>query len=194
MSSLEIVRAEGLSAVRVIVPRRHQDGRGFFSEVWREDDLHDAGIIARFVQENQSFSHERGTIRGMHFQIGESAQAKLIRCTRGSIFDVVVDIRHGSPNFGRHAAFVLSAENWKQLYVPIGFAHGYCTLDASTEVIYKVTAYYDRDREGGIVWDDPQIGIEWPATPDTATVNERDRQFPPLAQLPKLFPFARYPD
>jgi hypothetical protein len=116
MSSLEIIGAEGLPAVRLILPQCHQDRRGFFAEVWREDALKNAGLNRRFVQENHALSHARGTIRGLHFQIGDCAQAKLIRCTRGSIFGVAVDIRRGSPTFGRHAAVVLSAENWTQLY------------------------------------------------------------------------------
>jgi dTDP-4-dehydrorhamnose 3,5-epimerase len=194
MTPLEITGAEGLPAVRVILPRRHQDGRGFFSEVWREDALKNAGINCRFVQENHVLSHAMGTIRGLHFQIGQSAQAKLIRCTRGSILDVAVDIRRGSPTFGRHAAVVLSAENWKQVYVPVGFAHGYCTLDPNSEVIYKVTAYYDPKSERGVAWDDPEIGIAWPVDLATAVLTERDRALPRLAELPDFFPYSDFPD
>jgi dTDP-4-dehydrorhamnose 3,5-epimerase len=183
-----------LPAVHTIVPRRHQDGRGFFSEIWREDALRKAGISTRFVQENHALSHARGTVRGLHFQIGEAAQAKLIRCTRGSILDVAVDIRQGSPTFGRHVAAALSAENWKQLYVPVGFAHGYCTLDPDSEVIYKVTAYYDPTSERGLAWDDPEIAIAWPVDPQTAVLTDRDREFPRLAELPPYFSFADFPD
>src|SRR5436309_3446274 len=149
MSSLEIVRVAELPAVRVIVPHRHEDERGFFSEIWREDALRNAGISHPFVQENHTYSRTRGTVRGLHFQAGASAQAKLVRCTRGSILDVAVDIRKGSPTFGRHAAIILSAQNWQQVYVPEGFAHGYCTLDHNSEVIYKVTTYYDPQSERG---------------------------------------------
>jgi dTDP-4-dehydrorhamnose 3,5-epimerase len=194
MTPLEIIGAEGLSVVRVILPRRHQDGRGFFSEVWREDALKDAGINCRFIQENHTLSHAMGTIRGLHFQIGDAAQAKLIRCTRGSILDVAVDIRRGSPTFGRHTAIVLSAQNWKQLYVPVGCAHGYCTLDPESEVIYKVSAYYSPKSERGVAWDDPEIGIAWPVGPATAVLTDRDRAFPRLAELPDFFPFADFPD
>jgi dTDP-4-dehydrorhamnose 3,5-epimerase len=126
---MDIVAAEGLPAVRVLLPQRHQDARGYFSEVWREDSMTRAGIKARFVQENHALSRASGTIRGLHFQVGPAAQGKLVRCLRGSILDVAVDIRHGSSTFGRHVSIVLSAENWKQVYVPIGFAHGYCTLN-----------------------------------------------------------------
>ena len=194
MRALDLVAAEGLPAVRVITPRRHQDSRGFLSEVWREDALTEAGIDVRFVQENHAASRATGTIRGLHFQIGESAQAKLVRCPRGSIFDVAVDIRHGSPTFGRHTGIVLSAKNWKQLYVPEGFAHGYCTLEPDTEVMYKVTAYYDPASERGLAWDDPDIGIAWPVSADRAVLTERDRTFPRLAGLPDFFPFGDYPD
>jgi dTDP-4-dehydrorhamnose 3,5-epimerase len=190
----EIIGAEGLPAVRVIGPRRHEDARGFLSEVWREDALSNAGLAARFVQENHSLSRAAGTIRGLHFQIGGAAQAKLIRCTRGSILDVAVDIRHGSPDFGRHAAVVLSAQNWKQLYVPVGFAHGYCTLDPDTEVIYKVTAYHDPEAERGVAWDDPEIAIAWPVDAKAAILAERDRGLPRLCKLPVFFPFAAFAD
>ena len=194
MRTLDVVATEGLPAVRVITPRRHQDSRGFLSEVWRQDALTEAGIDVSFVQENHAASRATGTIRGLHFQIRAAAQAKLVRCPRGSIFDVVVDIRHGSPTFGRHAAIVLSTENWKQLYVPKGFAHGYCTLEPDTEVMYKVTAYYDPASERGLAWDDPDIGIAWPVSADRAVLTERDRTFPRLAGLPDFFPFGDYPD
>jgi dTDP-4-dehydrorhamnose 3,5-epimerase len=194
MRALDVVAAEGLPAVRVITPCRHQDTRGFLSEVWREDALTEAGIDVRFVQENHAASRATGTIRGLHFQIGAAAQAKLVRCPRGSIFDVGVDIRHGSPTFGRHTSIVLSAKNWKQLYVPEGFAHGYCTLEPDTEVMYKVTAYYDPASERGLAWDDPDIGIAWPVSADRAVLTERDRTFPRLAGLPDFFPFGDYPD
>jgi dTDP-4-dehydrorhamnose 3,5-epimerase len=194
MRALDLVAAEGLPAVRVITPRRHQDSRGFLSEVWRQDALTEAGIAVRFVQENHAASRATGTIRGLHFQIGDAAQAKLVRCPRGSVFDVAVDIRHGSPTFGRHTGIVLSAKNWKQLYVPEGFAHGYCTLEPDTEVMYKVTAYYDPASERGLAWDDPDIGIAWPVSADRAVLTERDRTFPRLAGLPDFFPFGDYPN
>ena len=194
MTLMDIAAAEALPAVRVLSARRYQDSRGFFSEVWREDALRQAGIEVRFVQENHALSHAAHTVRGLHFQIAEAAQAKLVRCPRGSILDVAVDIRRGSPTFGRHVAVVLSAENWKQLYVPVGFAHGYCTLEPDTEVIYKVTAYYDPASERGVAWDDPEIKIAWPAGPDRAVLTTRDRAYPRLAELPNFFPFASHPD
>jgi dTDP-4-dehydrorhamnose 3,5-epimerase len=194
MTAPEISAAKELPGVRVITPRRHADVRGFFSEVWREDALQHAGLKCRFVQENHALSREKGTVRGLHFQIGKAAQGKLLRCTRGSILDVAVDIRRGSPTFARHMATLLSAENWKQLYVPVGFAHGYCTLDPDTEVIYKVTAYYDPNSERGVAWNDPAIGIKWPVDPKEAVLAERDRALPLLADLPDFFPYSEFPN
>jgi dTDP-4-dehydrorhamnose 3,5-epimerase len=194
MTSLSIVADENVPAVHVVLSAIHKDDRGFLSEVWREDDLKGSGINARFVQENHSRSEAAGTIRGLHFQVGAAAQAKLVRCPHGSILDVAVDIRRGSPTFGRHVAIVLSAENWKQLYVPIGFAHGYCTLAPCSEVVYKMSAYYDPDSERGLAWDDPSLGIAWPVNSQTAILTQRDRRFPSLAELSDFFPFAEYPD
>jgi dTDP-4-dehydrorhamnose 3,5-epimerase len=194
MSGMDIIAAEGLPAVRVIRPHRHQDARGYFSEVWREDAMRQAEIDVRFVQENHTLSRIKGTIRGLHFQIGPAAQGKLVRCVRGSIFDVAVDIRRGSPTFGRHVSLILSTENWKQLYVPIGFAHGYCTLEPETEVTYKVTAYYDPASERGLAWDDPDIRIAWPVKVEDAILVARDRAYPRLSELTTFFPFASYPD
>jgi dTDP-4-dehydrorhamnose 3,5-epimerase len=191
---MEIIATAVLPAVRVVLPRRHADARGYFSEVWRDDAMRQAGLAVRFVQENHALSHASGTVRGLHFQIGEAAQAKLVRCPRGSILDVAVDIRRGSPTFGRHVCEVLSAANWKQLYVPAGFAHGYCTIEPDTEVIYKVTAYYDPACERGLAWNDPDLAIAWPVDDGTALLTPRDRAFPRLADLPDFFPFERYPD
>ena len=183
-----------IPAVKVIAPRRHGDDRGFFSEVWRDDALKAGGIPVAWVQDNHSLSRARGVVRGLHFQTGASAQAKLVRCTRGAILDVAVDIRRGSPTFGRHVALELSAENWRQLYVPVGFAHGFCTLAPDTEVIYKVSAYYDAAADKGVLWNDPAIGIAWPVGPDEAVLSAKDRVQPRLAELPDDFPYDRTPD
>jgi dTDP-4-dehydrorhamnose 3,5-epimerase len=191
---MNIVFAEGIPDVRVIVPRCHQDARGLFSEVWRDDALLKAGIGLRFVQENHAVSFAAGTLRGLHFQIGDSAQAKLIRCVRGSIFDVAVDIRRGSRTFGRHEGVVLSAENWKQLFVPIGFAHGYCTLEADTEVLYKVSAYYDPASERGLAWDDPTLAISWPFAHEEMVIADKDRSYPRLADVSDFFSDAKIPN
>jgi dTDP-4-dehydrorhamnose 3,5-epimerase len=191
---MKIFASSALPAVWTIVPLRHEDDRGFISEVWREDALKSVGIDAHFVQDNHARSRAAGTIRGLHFQTGTSSQAKLVRCSRGAIFDVAVDIRHGSPTFGRHVATTLSAENWTQLYIPIGFAHGYCTLEPDTEVEYKVTSYYDAAADRGLAWDDPALSIAWPVDHDRAHLSDRDRNLPRLANLPFYFPFGSYPD
>jgi dTDP-4-dehydrorhamnose 3,5-epimerase len=187
---LTSTRPKGWLAVKIIVPRRHQDPRGFFSEVWRQDAMAAGGIEGPFVQENHALSREVGTVRGLHFQVGKSAQAKLIRCSRGSVFDVAVDIRRGSPTYGRHVAIEISAENWRQLFVPIGFAHGYCTREPNSEVIYKVSGNYDRDAERGLLWDDPALGIKWPVDRDGAILVDRDRSYPRLENLSDFFSYT----
>ncbi len=187
---MEIVAASPLQAVKIVTPKVHQDERGFFCETWREDRLQDAGLGARFVQDNHALSRARGTIRGLHFQIGAAAQGKLVRCVAGSILDVAVDIRRGSPTYGRHVTAVLSKANWQQIYVPAGFAHAYCTLEPDTEVIYKVTTYYDAAAERGIIWDDPAIAIAWPISRDQVLVSDKDRMLPRLADLPPYFDLA----
>jgi len=194
MTTKDIIAADGLPAVRVITPRRISDSRGFFSEIWREDGMSACGIDVAFVQENHALSRAPNTIRGMHFQIGKSAQAKLIRCPRGSILDLAVDIRRGSPTFGRHVAIVLSADNWKQVYIPVGFAHGYCTLEPDTEVVYKVSTYYDPASERGFAWNDPDVAIPWPVGAEKAVLAAKDQTYPRLAELPHFFTFTSYPD
>jgi dTDP-4-dehydrorhamnose 3,5-epimerase len=173
--------------VRVIRPGRVNDARGFFSEVYNASVLRDVGIHAEFVQDNHSLSRQTGTIRGLHFQIPPYAQAKLLRVLRGSIFDVAVDIRRGSPSFGKHVSAIISATEWNQIYIPAGFAHGFCTLEAETEVLYKVTAYYSAAHDLGLRWDDPQLAIEWPAVAANPILSEKDRRQPRLAELPDYF-------
>jgi dTDP-4-dehydrorhamnose 3,5-epimerase len=167
----------------LFTPRRNGDARGFFSETFRQDAFDAAAGPSTFVQDNHACSGEAGVIRGLHFQRPPHAQGKLVRVVRGAIFDVAVDIRLGSPTFGQHVAVVLSAENWRQLWVPIGFAHGYCTLEPDTEVIYKVTAYYSPADEGGLAFDDPALAIDWPVASEEAQLSERDRRHPKLAEL-----------
>jgi dTDP-4-dehydrorhamnose 3,5-epimerase len=184
---MDLVAHDVLPSVKLIIPKRHADERGFLSETWREEDVREAGVPVHFVQDNHCWTRAAGTIRGLHFQVGDAAQRKLVRCTRGSILDVGVDIRRGSPTFGCHAAQVLSKENWCQLYIPIGFAHGYCTLQPDTEVLYKVSSYYDPKAERGLAWNDPELKIEWPVTSESAIMTARDRNFPTLAGLPEFF-------
>jgi dTDP-4-dehydrorhamnose 3,5-epimerase len=173
--------------VKLIAPKIFRDGRGFFSETYNRRALDDANISANFVQDNHSLSVERGVIRGLHFQSPPHAQDKLVRVTRGSIFDVAVDIRKGSPTFGKHIAVILNVENWQQLWVPKGFAHGFCTLEPNTEVIYKVTDYFDAKRDKGLAWDDPELGIEWPVKPEEIILSDRDKVQPRLSDLPDYF-------
>lgn len=191
---MEISVIKALRAVRLIVPNRYTDERGVFVETWRDDMMTQAGIAARFVQDNHVLSSKAGTVRGLHFQIGAAAQAKLMRCIRGRVFDVVVDVRHGSPTFGHYVGMELSAENWRQLFVPAGFAHGYCTLEPDTEVQYKVTAYYDRSAERGVAWNDPTIAIDWPVSRDKAVLSPKDSALSTLAEMPEFFPFTSFPD
>lgn len=170
-----------------IVPARHGDARGYFSETFREDRFDAAIGPIRFVQENQSLSARAGTLRGLHFQTRPMAQGKLVRCVAGAICDVAVDVRHDSPCFGRWIAVELSAEVGNQLWVPPGFAHGFCTLLPDTIVSYKVTAYYSAADDAGVRWDDPAIGVDWPALADPETLSAKDRVQPLLAELPPLF-------
>jgi len=176
-----------ISDVLTITPRRFGDHRGFFSEVYNEARFAEAGIRLGFVQDNHSLSAEVGTIRGLHFQSPPYAQDKLVRVTRGRILDVAVDIRRSSPSFGQHVAVELSAENWRQLLVPVGFAHGFCTLEPDTEVIYKVTGYYSSAHDHGLAYDDPALGIAWPIDPDRAVLSDKDLRNPRLADLPAYF-------
>lgn len=176
--------------VRLLKPTKFADDRGFFSETYNKRQLGVAGITGEFVQDNHSLSRAKGVVRGLHFQTPPYAQDKLVRVVKGSIFDVAVDIRIGSPTYGRHVTAILSAENWHQLWVPKGFAHGFCTLEPETEVIYKVTAYYSQECDKGLAWDDPALGIEWPVTDDAALLSEKDRRHPVLSKLPEYFSMA----
>jgi len=173
--------------VKLLVPERHRDARGFLSETYSRRALAATGLRLDFVQENQVLSRERGVLRGLHFQRPPHAQDKLIRVVRGAIFDVAVDIRRGSPTYGRHVAATLSAEAWNQIYIPGGFAHGYCSLEPDTEVLYKVTAFYAPDHESGLLWKDPALGIPWPIDPAEVLVTERDRGLPTLAEFDSPF-------
>jgi len=170
-----------------VVPRRIGDERGYFAETFRLTSFADTVGVHEFVQENESLSAKPGTIRGLHFQTAPHVQGKLVRCTAGAIFDVAVDLRRDSPTFGRWVGAELSAARGNQLWVPPGFAHGFCTLEPGTVVSYKVTAYYSPEHDKGVAWDDPAIGIAWPDLADPDTLSAKDRQQPALADLPPLF-------
>jgi dTDP-4-dehydrorhamnose 3,5-epimerase len=176
-----IVEQTAIPGVLLITPQRFLDGRGFFSETWHESRFADAGVPGPFVQDNHARSADRGVVRGLHLQIGANAQGKLVRVVRGSIWDVAVDIRPGSPTRRRHVGAVLSAENWQQLWIPAGLLHGYCTLEPDTEVIYKVTAPWDRQAERGVIWNDPDLALPWPVSTQEAILSEKDRLLPRLA-------------
>lgn len=181
------VEATVIPAVKVITPKKHGDHRGFFSEVYNQAAMAEAGLDLVFVQDNHSMSAQAGTLRGLHFQSRPLAQDKLIRVTRGRILDVCVDLRASSPSFGQHVAVELSAENWKQILVPIGFAHGFITLEPDTEVLYKVTAPYGPLNDHGLAFDDPALGIDWRLPHERLVLSEKDRRHPRLADLPRYF-------
>jgi dTDP-4-dehydrorhamnose 3,5-epimerase len=179
-----------IPGVKLVTPARFGDRRGFFSETYSRKAFAVAGIDLEFVQDNHASSAEPGTVRGLHFQIAPAAQAKLVRVTRGAIFDVAVDIRRGSPTFGKWVGARISAEDWNQILVPAGFAHGYCTLEPDSEVVYKVTDYYAPAQERGVLWNDPAIGIEWPVSPGKAILSDKDGKLPILADLPAHFTWS----
>lgn len=177
------IEETSIPGVLIVKPARFGDERGFFSEVFRNDVLCTHGVDLPWIQDNHSYSAARGVVRGLHFQNAPFAQAKLVRVVRGAIFDVAVDIRRASPTFGKHIAIELSAANWAQLFIPHGFAHGFCTLSENTEVLYKVTAPYAPSHEGGLRWNDPALAIDWPTSVGETTLNERDASWPLLRDL-----------
>lgn len=181
------VRKLGLGDVSELKPARHGDHRGFFSEVWSASALAEAGIDTLFVQDNHSFSAEAGVLRGLHYQKPPFAQAKLLRVTRGAIFDVAVDIRLGSPTYGHWVGLEISEAQWNQIYIPAGFAHGFVTLQPNTEVLYKVSAPYAPQHDRAIRFDDPAIAIDWPLGGRPAILSEKDSTAPLLAQAEPAF-------
>lgn len=181
------VRTTDLEGVLVITPPRFGDHRGFFSETWSRRAFAEAGIAIDFVQDNHSRSADAGTVRGLHFQAPPMAQAKLVRVAAGRILDVAVDIRRGSPTYGRHVAVELSAEDGRQLLVPAGFAHGFATLEPETHVLYKVDAFYSAEHDAGLAWDDPELAIDWKIDAATATLSDKDRTHPRLADVESPF-------
>ena len=183
------VEKQSIADVKVLIPKKHGDHRGFFSETYSRRSFAEARINIDFVQDNHAFSAEKGTVRGLHFQIPPFAQDKLVRVVRGSVFDVAVDLRRGSPTYGQHVSAVISAEAWNQILVPIGFAHGLMMLEPNTEVIYKVSNYYALDHDNGLLWNDPALGIEWPVAEDEAILSAKDKVQPRLADLPPYFHF-----
>ena len=173
-----------LAGVLILEPKVFGDARGWFMESWSKKKMEDAGIFVDFVQDNHSFSAEKGTLRGLHYQLNPMAQAKLLRVSRGTIFDVAVDIRRGSPTYAKWVGIELSAENHRQLFIPRGFAHGFITLTDDVEVLYKADNLYAPEYDGNIRWDDPEIGIKWPIAP--VVLSEKDAAAPALAVRTEL--------
>lgn len=173
--------------VILVTPKRHGDERGYFSETYRESEYAAASIPGPFVQDNSAFSSQADTLRGLHFQIPPAAQAKLVSCARGRIYDVAVDLRTSSPTYGQYVGTELSAENGQQLYIPEGFAHGYLALTQDCLVQYKVSAYYSPDHERGVAWDDPHLNIDWPLVGPAPILSEKDAALPVLSALETWF-------
>ncbi|MEQ8327936.1 MAG: dTDP-4-dehydrorhamnose 3,5-epimerase [Parvibaculum sp.] len=181
------IEETAIPGVRILKPRRFGDARGYFSETFNRRALAAVGIDIEFIQDNESLSAASGTVRALHFQAPDFAQTKLVRVLTGAVLDVAVDIRRGSPTFGQHVAVTLNAEDGRQLLVPKGFAHGFCTLVPNTCVFYKVDMYYSQSHDTGIIWNDPDIEIDWPVTPDKATLSEKDLRLPRLAEMTAPF-------
>jgi dTDP-4-dehydrorhamnose 3,5-epimerase len=182
-----LIEPTAIADVRIVSPKKHGDHRGFFSEVYNAKAWADAGLDYLFVQDNHSYSAQAGVIRGLHFQLEPFGQTKLVRVAKGRILDVAVDLRRGSPTFGKHVAVELSAANWRQLLVPVGFAHGFCTLEPDCEVLYKVTNLYSPAHDRGLAFDDPALGVDWGVDPTQAILSDKDRRHPRLADLGAQF-------
>lgn len=182
-----LVEETTLPEVKIVTPRRFGDARGFFAETWNARAFAGAGISTAFVQDNHSVSAQVGTVRGLHFQRPPHAQAKLVRCGRGSLRDVAVDIRRGSPTYGRWVAVELSAENGRQLYIPAGFLHGFVTTAPETEIVYKCSDFYAPDCDGTVRWDDPALGIDWGLDAPAAILSDKDAAAPLLSELGNPF-------
>ncbi len=181
------IQSFAIADVKMLVPRHIGDDRGYFAETFRADLFSEQCGDHVFVQDNESLSAKVGTIRGLHFQSDPHAQGKLVRCTAGALFDVAVDIRRGSPTYGTWVGETLTPSNGRQLWIPRGFAHGFCTLEPDTVIAYKVTDYYSADCDKGLMWDDPDIGVAWPDIANPDTLSSKDRNQPRLAAIQTYF-------
>lgn len=179
-----------IADVKLITPRRFADSRGYFVETYTQRTFEAAGIRTVFRQDNQSLSTQRGTIRGLHFQLAPEPQTKLVRVLAGAVFDVAVDLRRGSPTYGRWCGAELTADIGEELLIPVGFAHAFCTLQPNTIVAYKVDGFYNKAAESGLRWDDPDIGIEWPVPAAEIKVSDKDAVLPRLADIAAPFDFG----
>lgn len=187
VAGLTVLKSPEIDGPLVLRPRRHGDDRGYFCEVFKTSWFRDLGIAAEFLQDNQSMSAAAGVVRGLHFQAPPMAQGKLVRVLKGAIFDAIVDIRAGSPTYGRSVSVVLDAAHGDQFWVPPGFAHGFATLEPHTEVLYKVTAPYAPALEGGLQWNDPALGIDWPVQEAAAQLSARDQTWPSFSAFETPF-------
>lgn len=186
---MEIVPLE-IPDVLLIKPRKFEDARGFFSETFSAPAAEKSGLPFRYVQDNLSLSRKAGTVRGLHYQTPPFAQDKIVRVIRGRILDVAVDLRHGSPHYGRHVSVELSGDTLDQLFIPAGFAHGFCTLEDETEIFYKVTAPYAPANDAGIIWNDPDVGIQWPVDAEKAILSDKDTKHPRLRDVSPVFSYS----
>jgi dTDP-4-dehydrorhamnose 3,5-epimerase len=182
-----------LDLPRLVAPERHIDDRGWLSETFHEKRLREIGITCRFVQDNQSSSKRAGTLRGLHFQVPPAAQAKLVGVVRGRILDVAVDVRRGSATFGKHVSTELSAESGLQIYIPVGFAHGFVTLEDDVVVMYKVSDFYSPAHDGGICWNDPDVAFPWPFKDAEIIVSDKDARLPSLKEFASPFAYDGHP-
>jgi len=187
--TMEILQTE-LPGVVLLTPRRFADARGFFSETYSKKTLAAQGIDIDFVQDNHSISQDTGTVRGLHFQSPPQAQAKLVRCGQGALYDVAVDVRVGSPTYGKWVGYELSAENGRQLLIPAGFLHGFVTLAPMTEIVYKCSDFYAPECDGAVRWDDPDLAIDWPLSGGTAAISDKDAVAPLMADFNSPFTYA----
>lgn len=188
MYKVKVLELEG---IKVLIPNRHEDKRGFFSEIWNKKELADIGVNFNILQENQSYSTKSPTIRGLHFQAPPFAQDKLVRCSRGSILDVAVDIRRGSPTYGKWVSEEISYTNGKQILIPIGFLHGFVTREEDTEVIYACSNYYDSKSEGSVRFDDPKINIDWKIDLRDVVISDKDLVATPFSEFKSPFRYGK---
>lgn len=181
------IKTTDIEGVLLLTPKRFADNRGHFVESWNRDRFHAAGVTYDFVQDNESRSLEKGTVRGLHYQAPPRAQAKLVRVAHGAVIDIAVDVRNGSPTFGKHVRALLSAENGMQILVPAGFLHGFATLEANTILCYKVTDFYSAAHDGAVLWNSPELGLDWGIDPSTAVLSEKDSKAPPYSAFHSPF-------
>lgn len=185
----EFVRDRLIPDVILVIPKRYNDPRGYFEEVYVQERFVEKGISCTFMQDNHSRSIGKGIVRGLHFQTPPYAQDKLVRCTRGRVLDIAVDVRQGSPTFGRYTSAELSEENGHQFFVPIGFAHAFCTLEEDCEVQYKVSNKYSPENDAGLAFDDPNLSIKWPFPNESLILSEKDKKLPTLSALESPFTY-----